>query len=87
MNSLTHTTNNALSVKAYNYTLKDCSALLQKMGDCFIRVSENSYTSSYTYNCFDVLNGDVAVYLSKEIITITNYIHAVSGDTSGSSNL
>jgi len=38
------TTNNALNVKVYNYTLKDCSALFQKMGDCFIRVSENNCT-------------------------------------------
>ena len=38
------TTNNALNVKAYNYTLNDYSALLQKMGDCFIRVSENNCT-------------------------------------------
>jgi len=47
--------------------------LLQKRGDCFIRVSENNYTdtyisSSFTYNsfvCFDVLNGDMAVYLGN----------------------
>ena len=59
---------------------------LQKRGDCFIRVSENNYTdtyisSSFTYNsfvCFDMLNGDMAVYLGKEIPTITNYIHAVT---------
>jgi len=33
------------------------------------------------------MNGDMAVYLGKEILTITNYVHVVSGDTSGSSNL
>ena len=38
------TANNALNVKAYNYALKDCCALLRKMGDCFIRVPENNYT-------------------------------------------
>ena len=26
-------------------------------------------------------NGDMAVYLGKEILAITNYIHAISGDT------
>jgi len=68
-----------------------CTA--SKMGDCFIRVSENNFTHIsaviLTYNhfvCFDVLNGDMAVYLGKEIPTITNYIHAISGDTSGLSN-
>jgi len=55
------------------------------MDDCLIRVSENNYSyisSSYTTNrfvCFDVLNGDMAAYLGKEILTITNYIHAISG--------
>jgi len=38
------TANNALNVKAYNYALKDCCALLQKMGDCFMRVFKNNYT-------------------------------------------
>jgi len=44
MNSLarTGTANDALNVKAYNYILKDCCVLLQKMGDCFIRVSESN---------------------------------------------
>ena len=45
-NSLPHTVlqNNALNIKAYDYALKDYSALLQRMGDCFIRRSENNCT-------------------------------------------
>ena len=36
------TANNAVNGKVYNYALKDCCALLRKMGDCFIRVPENN---------------------------------------------
>ena len=54
------TTNNALNVKAYNYALKDCSALLQKMGDCFIRVPEN--------NCAHI---SAAVILTITLLALT----------------
>ena len=39
------TADNALNIKVDNYALEDCCVLLQKkMGDCFIRVSENNCT-------------------------------------------
>ena len=67
------------------------------MGDCFIRVSK-IIVLIYSYRAeaviltialfaLNVLNGDMEVYLGKEMLTITNYTHAVSGDKSGSSNL
>ena len=46
--------------------------LLLKMGDCFIRVPENNCTHisaavilTITFVYFDVLNGDVAVYVCR----------------------